>query len=64
MNDKNVDIKATTNPYKINEISCSKSKVLSLSKACFDLISSPSPSMKIQIMGRKVTQNLGFESPL
>ena len=35
-------------------------KVLSL----FDLISSPSPSMKIQIMGGKITENLGFESLL
>ena len=35
-------------------------KVLSL----FDLISSPSLSMKIQIMGGKITENLGFESLL
>ena len=40
------------------------SKVLSLLDACFDLISSPSPSMKIQIMGKKITENLGFESQL
>ena len=33
-------------------------KVLSLLEACFDLISSPSLSMKIQIMGRKITENL------
>ena len=39
-------------------------KVLSLLEACFDLISSPSLSMKIQIMGRKITENLGFKSPL
>ena len=39
-------------------------KVASLSVACFDLILSPSPSMKIQIMGRKITENLGFESQL
>ena len=39
-------------------------KVLSLLEACFDLISSPSPSMKIQIMVGKITENLGFESPL
>ena len=32
-------------------------KVLSLLEACFDLISSPSLSMKIQIMGRKITKN-------
>ena len=32
-------------------------KVLSLLEACFDLMSSPSPSMKIQIMGRKITEN-------
>ena len=30
-------------------------KVLSLLEAFFDLISSPSPSMKIQIMGGKIT---------
>ena len=39
-------------------------KVLSLLEACFDLISPPSPSMKIQIMGGKMTENLGFHSPL
>ena len=39
-------------------------KVLSLLEACFDLISSPSPTMKIQIMGGKIIENLGFESPL
>ena len=39
-------------------------KVLSRLEACFDLISSPSPSMKIQIIGGKITENLGFESPL
>ena len=37
---------------------------LSLLDACFDLILSPSPSMKIEIMGGKVTENLGFKSPL
>ena len=35
-------------------------KVLSLLEACFDLISPPSTSMKIQIIGRKITENLGF----
>ena len=39
-------------------------KVLSILEACFDLISSHSPSMKIQIMGGKITENLGFQSPL
>ena len=39
-------------------------KVLSLLETCFELISSPSPSMKIQIMDRKITENLGFESLL
>ena len=39
-------------------------KVLSLLEGCFDLISSPSPSIKIQIVGGKITENLGFESPL
>ena len=33
-------------------------KVLSLLEACFDLISSPSPSMKIQIMVGKITESL------
>jgi hypothetical protein len=36
----------------------SQSKVLSFLEACFDLISSPSPFMKIQIMGGKITENL------
>ena len=40
-------------------------KVLSLLEACFDLISVITlPSMKIRIMGGKITENLGFESPL
>ena len=39
-------------------------KVLFLLKAQFDLISSPSPSIKIKIMGGKITEHLGFESPL
>ena len=39
-------------------------KVLSFLEACFDLISSPSLSIKIQIMGGKITDNLGFKSPL
>ena len=42
----------------------SPGKVLFLLEACFDLILSPSPSMKIQMVGRKITENLGFESPL
>ena len=41
-----------------------KFKVLSLLEACFDLILSPSPSMKIKIMGRKIIENLKFEFPL
>ena len=40
-----------------------KGKVLSLFEACFDLILSPSPSMKTQIMGGKITENLGLKSP-
>ena len=40
------------------------SKVLSLLEACFNLISSPSPSMKIQIMSWKITEYLGFKSLL
>jgi hypothetical protein len=33
-------------------------------EACFDLISSPSLSMKIQMMDEKITENLEFKSPL
>jgi len=40
------------------------SKVLSLLEACFDLISGSSRHIKIQIMNRKITENLGFKSPL
>ena len=36
-------------------------KVLSLLEAFFDLISGSSLSMKIQIMGGKITENLGFK---
>ena len=39
-------------------------KVLSLLEACLDLILSPLLSMKIQIVGGKITENLGFKSPL
>ena len=39
-------------------------KVLSLSEAYFDLISGSSLSMKIQIMGGKITENLWFKPPL
>jgi hypothetical protein len=39
-------------------------KVLSLLEACFDLISSSSLLVKIQIMGGKITENLEFESRL
>ena len=39
-------------------------KVLSLLEACFDLISVSSLSMIIQIVGGKITENLGFKSPL
>ena len=39
-------------------------KVLSLLEACFDLISTCSLHMKIQIMGGKITENLRFKSPL
>ena len=35
-------------------------KVLSFLEACFDLISSPSPSTKIQITGGKINEKLGF----
>ena len=34
-------------------------KVLFLLEACFDLISGSSISMKIQIMGKKITDNQG-----
>ena len=37
---------------------------LSLLEACFDLISGSSLSMKIEIMGGKITENLGFKSLL
>ena len=37
------------------------SKVLSLLEACFDLISGSSLHMKIQIMGGKITENLGYK---
>ena len=37
-------------------------KVLSLLEVCFDLISGSSLFMKIQIMGWKITENLGFKS--
>ena len=40
------------------------SKVLPLFEACFALISPSSLSMKIQIIGGKITENLGFKSPL
>ena len=44
---------------------CSNSfKVLSFLEACFDLNSSSSFSMKIQIMGGKITENPGFKSLL
>ena len=39
-------------------------KVLFHLEACFDLISRSSLHMKIQIMGRKISENLGFKSPL
>ena len=38
-------------------------KVLTFLEACFDLISSSSLPMKIQIMGGKMTENPGFKSP-
>ena len=41
-----------------------KNKSLSLLQAFFDLISVSSLSMKIQIIGRKITENLGFKSLL
>ena len=50
------------NPSKMHPVQLCK--VVSLLEACFDLISSPSPSMKIQIMGGKITENLRFKSPL
>ena len=39
-------------------------KVLSLLEACFDLISGSSLHKESQIMGGKITENLGFKSPL
>ena len=38
-------------------------KVLSCLEGCFDLILSNSLSIKIQIVGGKIIENLGFESP-
>ena len=38
--------------------------VLSLLEDYFDLISSSSPSLKNQILGGKITEKQGFESPL
>ena len=38
--------------------------ILSLLEACFDMISGTSLYMKIQIMSGKITENLGFKSPL
>ena len=35
-------------------------KVLSLLEGCFDLLSSPSPFMKVHIMGQKISENLGI----
>ena len=40
------------------------SKIKKFQLSCQDLISSPSLSMKIQIMSRKITENLGFKSLL
>ena len=39
-------------------------KFLSFLEAYFDFISASSLSMKIQIMGGTITENLGFKSPL
>ena len=49
---------------RIDNFSGAAFKVLSFLEACFYLIPSSSLSMKIQIMGRKITENLGFKSPL
>ena len=38
-------------------------KVLSLLEGYLDLISSPSPSLKIQIKGRKIVQKSGVQIP-
>ena len=48
----------------ISRVFFMKFKVLSLLEAFFDLILSPSTSMKIQIMGGKITENMGFKSLL
>ena len=47
--------------FSVSSKAIKANKVLSLLEDCFDLISSPSPSMKIQVMGRKITGNLGFK---
>ena len=49
---------------KIGVSENSSHKVISLLEACFDLILVSSLSMKIQIIGRKITENLGFKSQL
>ena len=46
----------------VRECARSQGKVVSFLEACFDLISSP--SLSIQIMGGKITENLGFKSSL
>ena len=50
--------------YTVGENSDLICKALSLLEACFDLISGSSLSMKIQIIGRNITENLGFKSSL
>ena len=50
--------------WNYRQLSKPSVKALYLLEACFDLISGSSLHMKIQIMGGKITENLGFNSPL
>ena len=61
---KEVKISVTLQPLTKQIERWNFSKDLSLLEACFDLISGSSLSMKIQILGGKITENLGFKSPL
>ena len=51
-------------PLGMNTFYHRDDKVLSFLEACFELILGSSLHMKIQIMDRKVTENLGFKFPV
>ena len=46
------------------KIRAHEKKVKNILEGCLGLIPSPLYSVKIQIMGGKITENLGFKSPL